>query len=451
MGLAQRHRTRRIGLSAAVLAACAGLLGFTAARANAATAPPVHRSAAPVVGIQAGPGGHGYWQVASDGGVFAFGDAKFYGSMGGKSLNKPMVGLTSTPSGRGYWEVAADGGIFAYGDAGFYGSMGGKPLNKPVVGMAATPSGRGYWQVAADGGIFAYGDAGFYGSMGGKAMNGQAVGLAPTPSGRGYWIAASDGGIFAYGDAKFYGSMGGQPLNNPVAGIAAARDGKGYWLTASDGGVFAYGSAVFRGSMAGRKLGGAVNAITRTPDGGGYLMSGVDGGVFAYGNAGYYGNTSYTPPTPPAGSIGQKAANLAVGWRGYDYHGVNNDMWHASYSPQYWCSDFATYVWQHAGRSVPTYPAVASFWKWAQNNGRATTDLSHPHVGDALFYGSSHVAIVIVVNANGTILTADGDTGGKRGSEATFAGTAHVLVHGPFDPRTRKGPIGTITGLATIA
>ena len=30
----------------------------------------------------------------------------------------------STPDGRGYWLVAADGGIFAFGDAGFYGSGG---------------------------------------------------------------------------------------------------------------------------------------------------------------------------------------------------------------------------------------------------------------------------------------------------------------------------------------
>jgi hypothetical protein len=36
----------------------------------------------------------------------------------------------------GYRFVASDGGIFAYGTAPFYGSMGGKPLNKPIVGMA---------------------------------------------------------------------------------------------------------------------------------------------------------------------------------------------------------------------------------------------------------------------------------------------------------------------------
>ncbi len=82
----------------------------------------------------------GYEMVASDGGIFTFGDAGFYGSMGGHPLNKPIVGIASTPDGKGYWEVASDGGIFTFGDAGFYGSMGGHPLNKPIVGIASTSS-----------------------------------------------------------------------------------------------------------------------------------------------------------------------------------------------------------------------------------------------------------------------------------------------------------------------
>src|SRR6185437_14848913 len=128
-----------------------------------------------------GPSGTGYWEVASDGGLFAFGDAQFYGSMGGKSLNPPIVGIAATPDGQGYWEVASDGGLFAFGDAGFYGSMGGKSLNLPVVGLAATPDGQGYWEVASDGCLFAFGDAQFYGSMGGKSLNLPVVGLAATP------------------------------------------------------------------------------------------------------------------------------------------------------------------------------------------------------------------------------------------------------------------------------
>jgi hypothetical protein len=49
-----------------------------------------------------------------------------------------VVGIAATPDGNGYWEVASDGGIFAFGDAGFHGSMGATHIDRPVVGLAAT-------------------------------------------------------------------------------------------------------------------------------------------------------------------------------------------------------------------------------------------------------------------------------------------------------------------------
>ncbi|HEX3565125.1 MAG TPA: Ig-like domain-containing protein, partial [Acidimicrobiales bacterium] len=117
------------------------------------------------------PPTQGYWLVASDGGVFSFGTAGFFGSEGSKHLNAPVVGMASTADDNGYWLVASDGGVFSFGDAGFFGSKGGQFLNAPVVGMASTPSGNGYWLVAADGEVFPFGDAGSYGSMGGQALN----------------------------------------------------------------------------------------------------------------------------------------------------------------------------------------------------------------------------------------------------------------------------------------
>jgi predicted metalloprotease len=163
----------------------------------------------------------GYWLVASDGGIFAFGDAKFSGSTGGTRLNQPIVGMTSTPDGGGYWLVASDGGIFAFGDAKFSGSTGGTRLTRPVVGMTSTPDGGGYWLVASDGGIFAFGDAKFSGSTGGTRLNQPIVGMTSTPDGGGYWLVASDGGIFAFGDAKFSGSTGGTRLTRPVVGMTS--------------------------------------------------------------------------------------------------------------------------------------------------------------------------------------------------------------------------------------
>jgi hypothetical protein len=187
------------------------------------------QTASPEVGMATTPSGQGYWIDASDGGVFSFGDARFFGSMGGTHLNQPIVGMAATPDGGGYWLVASDGGIFTFGDARFFGSMGGTHLNQPVVGMAATPDGGGYTEVATDGGIFSFGDARFFGSAVGLA-SAPVVGISMTADGLGYWLAAQNGGVFALGDAPFFGSMGGQSLTDPIVGMAATPDGGGYWL-----------------------------------------------------------------------------------------------------------------------------------------------------------------------------------------------------------------------------
>jgi CSLREA domain-containing protein len=243
----------------------------------------------------------GYWMVANDGGLFAFGNAGFYGSMGGTPLNSPIVGMAITPNGKGYWEVASDGGIFTFGDASYYGSMGTKKLNKPVVGMAATPDGKGYWLVATDGGIFSFGDANFFGSTGAIHLNKPIVGMAAAPNGLGYWLVASDGGIFNYGSgAGFFGSAGAIHLNKPVVGMAAAPGGNGYWLVASDGGIFTYGTGVnFYGSTGAIHLNKPVVGMAATPSGGGYWLFASDGGVFNYGDATFLGSMGGTPLNQP--------------------------------------------------------------------------------------------------------------------------------------------------------
>ncbi len=194
----------------------------------------------------------GYWLVASDGGVFPFGEAIGYGSTGNIRLNKPMVGMASTPSGNGYWLVAADGGIFPFGDAGGYGSTGNLTLRQPIVGMASTPSGNGYWLVAADGGIFPFGDAGGYGSTGNLTLRQPIVGMAATSNGGGYWLTAADGGIFPFGNAPSRGSAGNLTLVKPVVGMSAFP-GNVYTMAASDGGTFSYG-AINYGSFGGLPL-----------------------------------------------------------------------------------------------------------------------------------------------------------------------------------------------------
>jgi hypothetical protein len=101
--------------------------------------------------------------VATDGGIFAFGDAAFAGSMGDQKLNAPVQSLVPDPDRSGYWLVASDGGVFAF-DAPFRGSMGGTRLNQPVTGMI--PYGSGYLMVATDGGVFNFSDKPYTGSLG---------------------------------------------------------------------------------------------------------------------------------------------------------------------------------------------------------------------------------------------------------------------------------------------
>ncbi|GIU89343.1 MAG: hypothetical protein KatS3mg010_0442 [Acidimicrobiia bacterium] len=97
--------------------------------------------------------------------MFAFGDARFHGSMGGRRLNAPIVGLVPDGDGVGYWLVGSDGGVFAF-SAPFRGSMGGIPLNRPVIGLLRY--GNGYLMVASDGGIFVFSNKPFVGSLGGN-------------------------------------------------------------------------------------------------------------------------------------------------------------------------------------------------------------------------------------------------------------------------------------------
>ncbi len=77
--------------------------------------------------------------------VVPFGGASLGVNALNSPLHAPVVGMAATPDGRGYWLVASDGGIFSFGDAPFLGSEGGTRRGASAVGIAATPQGGGYW------------------------------------------------------------------------------------------------------------------------------------------------------------------------------------------------------------------------------------------------------------------------------------------------------------------
>jgi hypothetical protein len=242
--------------------------------------------------------------VGSDGGIFTFGSAPFYGSTGSLRLQRPVVGITPTVDHGGYWLVASDGGIFTFGDAAFYGSIPGlgfapagssspKRLNAPIVGIVPSADGGGYLMVASDGGVFTFGDANFEGScpsIGG--CSGAAVAVMPDASGNGYWLVTATGHVYAFGDAATtYGAPG--PQSVPVTSAVRTNDGGGYWILFANGVVDAYGDAPNLGGPTGSV--DTVNPATTifaTSDGGGYWVASADGSVFTYGDAPYDGGAS---------------------------------------------------------------------------------------------------------------------------------------------------------------
>ena len=232
--------------------------------------------------VSGGP--HGYWLVGSDGGIFTFGSALFYGSTGSLRLQRPVVGITPTANRGGYWLDASDGGVFSFGDAGFYGSIPGlglhpagsglpHSLNAPVVGMVPTADGDGYFMVASDGGVFAFGDARFEGScpgIGGCA--GAVVAVVPDGDGNGYWVVNRSGDVYTFGDAPYLGGL--TPGGAPVTSAVRTWDGRGYWILRADGTVAAFGDAIGHGEPIGQVGGFNVATAIFTDSDSGRLLGG---------------------------------------------------------------------------------------------------------------------------------------------------------------------------------
>ena len=136
-----------------------------------------------------------------------------------------IVGIVPTADGRGYWMVGSDGGVFAFGDAGFVGSL-------PGLGVQPTPSSASRPTAAARG-------TGWSGPTAGSSPSAtpatsarcprlgvsvdDIVGIAPTADANGYLLAGAHGGVFAFGDAIFAGSLGGLTLSSPIVAVAASQ------------------------------------------------------------------------------------------------------------------------------------------------------------------------------------------------------------------------------------
>ncbi len=228
----------------------------------------------PVVGITPTSDRLGYWLVATDGGIFAFGDSGFYGSIPGiglapagtpgstHALAAPIVAMVPSSDGKGYFMVASDGGVFAFGDAHFAGSCPGiGGCSGPAVAVMPDASGLGYYLVTATGNVYAFGDAKSKGQPGSQGS--VVTSAVRTPSGLGYWILFANGTVTSFGDAALYGSPIGQTGGtNPATAIFATGGGRGYWVAAANGALYNFGDAPNDGSMAGSHLNGQIIAAT---------------------------------------------------------------------------------------------------------------------------------------------------------------------------------------------
>jgi hypothetical protein len=117
--------------------------------------------------------------------------------------------------------------------------------------------------------------------------------------------------------------------------------------------------------------------------------------------------------------------------------------------PEYWCADFARWVWAAAGAETSGLTAAAgSFYVYGQDHG---TLHSTPAVGDAVVFDyhgggdADHVAIVVKVYSNGTIETVSGDWNGESGSEAHFSSTSHVVLNTAYS--SRDGSYSNMMGM----
>jgi hypothetical protein len=226
----------------------------------------------PVVGIVPTIDHGGYWLDASDGGVFSYGDTQFYGSIPGlglnpagsglaHSLNAPIVGMVPSNDDNGYFMVASDGGVFAFGDAHFAGSCPGiGGCSGSAVAVMPDASGNGYWLVTSTGNVYTFGDAAYFGAPG----HGTVTSAVATPDGKGYWILLSDGQVLPYGDAANLGSPASSNFNalDTASSIFATSDGAGYWVSSALGAVFNFGDAPNDGGMSGTHLNGSIIAAT---------------------------------------------------------------------------------------------------------------------------------------------------------------------------------------------
>ena len=248
----------------------------------------------------------GYRLEGGDGGVFDF-RKSFVGSVPPPSLGLHIFDFAAMAStATGYWLVERTGGVFAFGSARYLGSLPGEGVHvDDIVGVAATPDGGGYWMLSATGHVYRFGDAGSLGDA--SSLHRTDFVSITTQDARGYLLLTASGAVYSFGDARSLGdcrqARSGCAGVIDIVGMALARTA-GYWLTSRNGAVYSFGSVTTRGSCVSGHSGCAgVNDVVgiASPDDLGYWLAEADGNVIGFGDAQFYGR---------CGNVGSSCAPL---------------------------------------------------------------------------------------------------------------------------------------------
>jgi hypothetical protein len=120
--------------------------------------------------------------------------------------------------------------------------------------------------------------------------------------------------------------------------------------------------------------------------------------------------------------------------------------------PEYWCADFATWVWAHSGvlHTSELGAGAASFATYGTHH--HTSKQRDPAVGDAVVFDyGQHVAIVVATYKDGSIETVSGDWGATPcpdscSCEVDFSSHSHVILNTPAYP----GVVGKYSDTMTM-
>ncbi len=164
--------------------------------------------------------------------------------------------------------------------------------------------------------------------------------------------------------------------------------------------------------------------------------AGADAAALAAANVGKSAGTCANSPTYNTLGGAQYTTSCSGGYSG---------------GPEYWCADFVAWVWQNSGFSTVGLDAgAASFQSYGQSHGTQHTATTYsPQPGDAVEYGSTHdsaihhVGIVTAVNADGSIVTANGDWNGDS-STTTMADYAKSSRVASVTIAANETAVGTV-------